>query len=274
VPADLALGLRRSTLFGGYAWTRQGKALEWIRATEAGVELELHPGPAVRPSRELPTAVLPCAELTLETETAAEFEIGVLLSRRNPVWETEWRGDERVPLSLTPEAAPIAELDTRPATGDAEPERAIVIGSRRGFRRILYVLEDAVMMGWVPVSALRRGTSPTEVELLNLWAPSPDWLPISPFGVDDPTRLRESESESSPPRPCAWNAPLSVEMAGVRRQVGTIASGIPLVLGSAHEGMREVTFEHPSVTSLPSAARFWVPERLLYPCAGQASSAR
>ncbi len=162
-----------------------------------------------------------------------------------PLREAEDRPGQCAP-SLTPAGSPIAELDTRPERDDAESEsdevepesdevelvrdeveleRAVVIESRRGFRRILYVLENAVVMGWVPASALRRETV-DDVELFDRSVPNAEWGPTSPFGGDDPTRGAES-SEPELPRRCAWNAPLTVEIGGEKRQLGAIARWYP-----------------------------------------------
>jgi hypothetical protein len=270
---DLALGLRSSSLLGGYVWTHGTTGLSWKRATEAGVELELDPGRRVRSVRGLPRVVRRCEELTLDTASAGAFEIETVLPGRQAVWETEWVGDERVPLSLTSGGSPVAYLDTRAEIPDDPPERAIVIEKRRTTRRVLYAIENAVVMGWVPAGALRSvGESVDKALALLLFLGDPN-APTSPFGADDPTRLPDlGETEPSPPR-CAWNAPLTVEVSGVRRRVGVIASGIPLVLGAERDGLRQVTFEHPSVTVHPTA-KFWVSERLLYPCAGHCSSRR
>ena len=282
VASDVALGFRRSTLLGGYVWTHSANALTWKRASAKGVELELDVGPRVRPLRGLPTTKRTCEELTLEVESAGAFDPRVALGRGQPLREAEWVGHENVPLSLSPAGSPIAELDTRPERDDAESdtddvepesddverERALVIEVRRGSWRVLYALENVVVMGWVPASALERETV-EEVELLDLSVPSAPWSPTSPFGGDDPTRGAAS-SEPESPRRCAWNALLTVELGGEKRQVGAIASGIPLILGAEQEGLREVTFEHPSLSS--TAARFWVAERLLYPCPDRGES--
>jgi hypothetical protein len=204
--------------------------------------------------------------LTLETESAGAFEIETVLPRRQLVGETEWTGDERVPLSLTPSGPPVAYLDTR-AESDDSKERAIVIEKRRATRRVLYEIEHGVVMGWVPAAALRSIEAGVEAAWGLLFLGDPN-APTAPFGADDPTRLPElGEPEPSTPLPCAWNAPLTVEASGTRRQVGVIASGIPLVLGAEQDGQREVMFEHPRVGWHPTA-RFWVPEHLLYPCVG------
>jgi hypothetical protein len=267
VATDLAVGLRRSSLLGGYLWTQDTTALTWKRASDAEVELELEPGPRVRPVRGLPTVVRQCDELTLETESAGAFEVERALPRGPAAWETEWIGDERVPLSLTPGASPVAYLNTRSESEDDPPESAIVIEKRRTSQRVLYGIEAGVVMGWVPAAALRPAAESVELESGFLFFGDPN-APTAPFGVDDPTRLPEPGEPERPRAPsCVWNAPLTVEAGGMRRQVGAIASGIPLDLGAERDGVREVTFEHPSVTSSPQV-KFQVPERLLYPCPG------
>ena len=56
-----------------------------------------------------------------------------------------------------------------------------------------------------------------------------------------------------------------MESAGLLRNVGTIAGGIPLGLRAQHDGLREVELEHPAL-SFEIGARLWLPESSLYPC--------
>jgi len=266
---DLDIHLKKPQLLGGYLWIGADSVLHWSRASEGRVVFQ-----AVLPERVSPTAALPpgeqaCSALSVESVAGDGAMLRAALAGQRLIWTTHWQGGERVPLTRSPGRPPSAFLDTRAAcVGDDaenecdEPEldEVLVLETRASFARIAGSFQTVVVVGWVPTAALQLPLEPHDSEEL-LSAPGEPWQdPAEPFGVGDPTHLREDGKTE-----CAWNAPLAAETSGVMRRVGTLASGIPVRLGARRQGWREVTFEHPAF-AFANDARAWVPERSLYPC--------
>jgi len=264
---ELALYLKAPRLFQGYLWSRAQTELSWTRASRGRVAYELRLPQRVAPASGTPHGEEACAKLSLDAASNDDELSLALRGGRQFVWQGRWRGAEHVPLSRAPGQPAVAFLDTRaeclseePGCNDAEPDEVIVFETRAHFVRIAYVLETAVVVGWVPESALQEPLERFDADALVL--SSPPWNePLEPFGASDPTRLSNRDEKPS----CAWNAPLAVEFSGAMRAVGTVASAIPLFLRSRRDGWREVELEHPAL-SLTKGARLWVPERSLYPC--------
>jgi hypothetical protein len=267
VAEGLELHLTTPKRFGGYIWSRAQTPLSWVRASHGRVAYELR-----LPSRVTPVGVPPrgeaaCRELVLEGPDDEQELSDALREGRTFVWQARWRGAERVPLSLAAGQPAVAFLDTRAEClleaeecGDAQPDDVIVFERRGQFLRIAYLLETGVVVGWVPQSALQEPLTRVGSDVFTL--PTAPWGgPTDLFGANDPTRPPNGDEKPF----CAWNAPLAVEISGATRTAGTVASAIPLLLRARRDGWREVELQHPALF-ITSGTRFWVPERLLYPC--------
>lgn len=273
--AELELWSKRPRLFGGYYGVLPGRAVMiWESARRGLLALRPRVDPRVTPAQAMTPVKVRCEELSLEPTGDGELDMGVWLGAPRTFFDTRWRGQRRVPLSLRPGAAPAAFLDTRPESertsenedtesesGELQPESVSILASAGSQRRIAYWVQSAVVIGWVASDALEPALEPGSP-----WPTSSSFgdpnAPIEPFGSDDPTRARApDERESS----CAWSSPLALETAGVWRSVGTLTSGIPLSVGARRDGLREVRLAHPAL-SFDADARLWVPESSLYPC--------
>lgn len=265
--SDLELHLKRGRLLAGFVWAGPGSVLRWTRAGGGRVAYQLVVPPQVSPTAGPPTGEQACQELSVES--GDEGLPRALFGDRRSVLQRRWRGDARIPLARAPGQPPLAFLDTRPTcTSDEpevecevpEPDEVFVLEKRADWLRIVYVLETITVEGWVPEAAVQK---PFErVETADLLLAGTPWGPVELFGANDPTLALADDSAAL----CAWNAPLAVETSGVARNIGSIASGIPLLPGVQRQGWREVTLAHHPALTFAAAARAWVPERLLYPC--------
>ncbi|MFZ5890044.1 MAG: hypothetical protein ACOY0T_03170 [Myxococcota bacterium] len=261
---DVPFALKRATLLGGYLWTSDAHALVWKSARAGHAHIEIDPGPRIQPVKALPVVEAACENLTLDW-VGADLYTATALAPKRLAWETRWIGEARVPLSLHPSNDLVAYLDTREEEDDEETDAVYVLETRGASQRIIYPLEHALVVGWVPASSLQPEREPFD---WSAWIqqPTADWGPTDLSDADDPTRNRHAAS-STQEFVCAWNAPLVVQTPASSRQVGTLASSIPILVGSSRNGLRRVTLAHPTLSSFDTHASFWVPEDSLYPCA-------
>jgi hypothetical protein len=259
---ELELYLRRPQLFQGYLWAMAGARVEYLRAAAKRITYAPPRDRRLQVTGTL-SAELPCEAFTLDATDVEEFDAERVVGGRHSVLETQWLGSAAVPLSISPRGPVVALLDTRTGEDASEPDAVAVLETRGNMSRVAYWLDAVVVVGWVPSSALASTREPSEWGALNLITP---WGPTEPLGASDPTRALAAPELGPEAKPrCVWNAALSAEIGGIRRQIGTLASAIPILVHERRQGFRAIKLLHPAL-SASEGTTLWVSERSIYPC--------
>jgi len=266
--SDLEIHPKAPQLVAGFAWIGPASVLRWTGAVAGRLTYEVVLPARISPATGPLSGEQACEELSVADGGGDDAVARAMFVGRRSVLRARWSGNERVPLSRAPGQPPLAQLDTRAtcasdeAEGECEapePDEVWVFDERAGWVRVAFALETVAVVGWVPKWAVQQPFDRIATDELAL-SFAPWGEPAERFGANDPTlALREQKVL------CAWNAPLAAETSGLVREVGRIASGIPLLAGAQRQGWQRVALEHPALT-FEAGAEVWVPARLLYPC--------
>jgi hypothetical protein len=235
-PAGLPLHPARPFLVGDLIVPNSNRRLAWTTVTSEGIGLELTVEPQDKnwiivkgPLR----AVRPCADLSLHSfDEFDEFDAVGGKRDRAPVLV---RPGPPAPLSARPDGPVLADLMVDRKGRD----EVHVIDRQGGWARIAASRSNLLIVGWTPDARLGKPSKRKPANDGTMWG---DELPGPP-----------------PPRAavCAKGMPLVAEVGAVRRTVGSVGPGVPMLPGRPSGDLVAVTFPQSSVQPT-KGARFLV----------------
>ncbi|APR88093.1 hypothetical protein A7982_13442 [Minicystis rosea] len=234
---DLALAPARPMVLGGFIVPAPDARLTW-KATVPGtitVGFALEGDLEALPEAHLDASALPCDAVTLDV---APFDPSTAAPHSPQERAALLTAGKAVPISRTPEGAPIARL--RVTTADA----GIVVIETRGRRSLVRrEASQGVVFGWVAASDVKPLPKDGVGEALGGGG-------FGLVGVGD---------SSARPRTvrCDRIVPLVAEVAGERRTIGSVAAGA--VISLLERKGETFTVQLPDGFEADAAARIGVP---------------